>query len=171
MANRSMQAKTLKMKKARRSFPKSYSSDFIPVGRAPNRELMAGYKEHARGLAFDATYMEWLETKYQRFHGKTPERVYCEARAALQRIEELAPAKMCFKLMENSALRTRCFFNAERTVWVIMEEDFRKGVVRTSMTYSCKDNIIYAWKREKLRWVVFSKSSGRGVSAPPLPAG
>lgn len=167
MANRSMQAKALKLKRARRLFPKSYSSNYIPVGMPPNREVMSGYKERARGLAFDAEYMYWLENQFQRFKCKPPGRV--EVEAHIRRIEEHAPAKMCFKLMENSALRARCFFNSERTIWLIMEEDFKKGEVRTSMTYSSKDNVVYAWRKNKIRWVMFTKSAGREVPPPPLP--
>ena len=168
MANRSMEAKKIKMKNAKRLIPKSYSSDYIPVGLPPNREVMSGYKDRARGLAFDAKYMEWLENSFQRFKCKPPGRV--EVEAHIRRLEVTVPQLLFFKLMENSAIRARCFFNSEKSIFVIMEEDFKKGEVRTSMTYSSKDNIIYAWRKQKLRWVVFTKSNtGREVPAPPLP--
>lgn len=166
MANRSMAAKAMKMKRARRTFPKSYCSDYIPVGMPANRLVMGEYKERARGLAFDSAYLQWLEDT-ARFKGKTPCRV--EVEAHIRRIESIAPAKMCFKLMENGTIRVRCFFNSEKTHWIIMEEDFKKGHVRTSMSYSSKDSIVYAWKKDTIRWVeITHKSISREVLAPPL---
>lgn len=173
MANRSMEAKRQKIKRMKRTFPKSYCSNYIPVGNGPNREVMGDYKERARGLAFDAEYLQWLEAN-TRFKGKTPTRLEVEAniqvKAHLQRIEDVAPTKMCFTLMNNSILRVRAFFNSERTLWVIMEENFRKGTIRTSMTYSSKDSIVHAWRKDKLRWVSFSTERVcRKAPAPPLP--
>lgn len=168
MANGTMEAKRQKMKRMKRTFPKSYCSNYIPCGLPPNRLVMTEYKERARGLAFDSTYMEWLE-KTARFKCKTPGRV--EVEAHIRRIENVAPAKMCFKLMENSALRARCFFNSERTLWVILEENFKEGKIKTSMSYSSKDNIVYAWKKDKIKWVeITHKSISREVPAPPLSA-
>ena len=83
MANRAIEAKRLKMKRAKRLFPKSYSANYIPVGRGPNREVMAQYKESSRSLAHSAEYMEWLES-VTRFRGVPPGRV--EAREAAERI-------------------------------------------------------------------------------------
>lgn len=166
-----MQAKRLKIKRMKRTFPKLYQSNYIPTSGGTDKErmLMAGYKEHARGLAFDSTYMEWLENKFQRFQGKTPKRV--EVEAHIRRIENAVPQMLFVKLMENSALRARLFFNSEKSIWIIMEENFKKGTIQTSMTYSSKDNIIYAWRKQKLRWVKFTRSNtGREVPAPPLSA-
>lgn len=171
MANRSMKAKQLKMMKARAKLPKSYSSDYIPTGLPPNREVMSGYKERARGLAFDQQYMDWLENKFQRFHGKTPSRLVTEVRRALLLIEEAAPSKTCFTLKENSVLRVRCFFNSDKTLWKIMEEDFRKRELRVSQSYSCKNNIVLAWRENRIRWMYITQADiSREVSPPPLPA-
>lgn len=171
MANGTMEAKRNKMRRAKRTFPKSYCSNYIPVGMPPNRLVMGEYKERARGLAFDAEYLAFLE-KTARFKGKTPARLVAETRAALERIETIAPNKMCFKLIENSALRARCFFNSERTLWVIMEENFKEGQIKTSMTYASKDSIVYAWKKDKLKWVTIThKRISREVPAPPLSTG
>lgn len=168
MANRSMEAKRQKIKRMKRTFPKSYCSNYIPVGSGPNREVMGDYKERTRSLAFSAEYLQWLETR-TRFKGKTPARV--EVEDHIRRIEAVAPSKMCFTLMDNSMFRVRAFFNSERTLWVIMEENFRKGTIRTTMSYSSKDSIVYAWRKDKLRWVHFSNNHpGRKAPAPPLPA-
>lgn len=172
MANRSIEAKKIKMRRMKRTFPRSYCSHYIPVGGGTDKErmLMAGYREHARSLAFDSEYMDWLENKFQRFKGKTPAR--CEVEKHLRRIEDIAPAKMCFKLMENSALRARCFYNSDKTHWIIMEENFREGKIYTSMTYSTKDSIVYAWRKQKIKWVHISTTkTNRQALAPPLPVG
>ena len=58
MANRTMAAKALKLKKMKRLFPKQYQANYIPVGRGPNMEVMAGYKERAKGLAFDQKFLD-----------------------------------------------------------------------------------------------------------------
>lgn len=167
MANRSIEAKKLKMRRAKRTFPKSYCSNYIPVGSGPNRQVMGDYKERARGLAFDSKYMSWLE-EVSRFKGKTPAR--CEVEAHIRRIEDIAPEKKCFQLMENSSLRARCFYNSSKTHWVIMEENFKEGKICTSMTYSSKDSIIYAWRKQKLKWVhISTRVTSREVPAPPLP--
>ena len=60
MVNRVMQQKTLKMRKARRSFPRRYSADSINVGTIANPLVMQEYKARAKGIGVDTTYIDQL---------------------------------------------------------------------------------------------------------------
>ena len=167
MANRTMAAKALKLKKMKRLFPKQYQANYIPVGRGPNMEVMAGYKERAKGLAFDQKFLDFLEM-CSRFKGKPPGKV--EAEAAIRRILEVVPQDMSFTLIRNVFQWARVFFNSEKTCFILLHENYKEGRVRTSMTYHSKDNIIRAWNMDRIRWVEVRpiKDITTEASAPPL---
>lgn len=154
MASRSNQAKLIKMKKARRLFPKSYASDYVSCGRQPNQEVINGYKERAKSLAFDEEF--WDRTVPRRFHGVTPARRLVLEQ--IKRVQEVAPAMMCFTILENRYQRARVFFNSDRTCWILMHENFKSREVRTSMTYADKDRCVSAFHTDKIRWVEFAKT-------------
>lgn len=172
MANRAIAAKTLKMKKQRRLFPKQYQANYIPVGRGPNQEVMAGYKERTRGLAFDQKYLDFLEL-HARFKGKSPGRV--EVEAAIRRIEEFVPQQMYFTVIKNCVQWCRVYFNSQHTLYILLHENYKNGTVRTSMSYSDKDRIISAWNTDRIRWVeckaLSPKEPSAEASAPPLRTG
>lgn len=155
MASRAMQAKRLKMKRAKRLFPKNYQSDYIPCGAPPNRLVIREYKERAAGLAFDAKYMEELE-KRARFRGVPPGRK--EAIDLMTKIMAEEPTILTIKLMDTPKLRAILLFTSEMRHFRVSETNKLNGETRVSMKYGDKDRCIDRWKTDTIRWVEFSSS-------------
>lgn len=156
MANRAMEAKRHKMKRMRRTFPKSYLSNYIPVGRGPNQEVMAQYKEASRSLAFDQKYMDWLET-IARFRGKPPGKV--EAEKAWARIKDACPNLQCVTLEASKARHVKMFYSQDRTQFILLEENYVGRYIRASIRYQDRDRCISRFKSNEVRWVEFVSSS------------
>lgn len=149
MANRVLAQKALKAKRQRRLFPRNYSSDYIPVGKPPVREVIHQYKEHARGLAFDDAYMKFLEA-HARWHGVPPAR-----KAVLDhiyRIQNEIPQMLFVLLADNYKRKTSLFFNSTKKSFIVMEQELTKGIFKTSMTYGDHDRILRAWLENYIRW-------------------
>lgn len=58
MVNRTMQQKTLKLRKAKRLFPRRYSADAINVGTISNPIVMQEYKARAKGIGVDTAFID-----------------------------------------------------------------------------------------------------------------
>lgn len=153
MANRSMAAKALKLKRQKRLFPRYLSADYIPTGKPPDRFVIQEYKERTRSLAFDADYLASLEAK-QKFHHVSYKRR--EVEAHIKRIQELTPHMHCFVLCDMPALKAQCFYNVTRTRYMITEYNHLIHQVRSSMYYSDKLRCVEAWKMDTVRWVEVS---------------
>lgn len=150
MANRTMQQKTLKLKKARRVFPKRYSSDYVSVGMPPNKAVMSEYKERTKSLAFDEDYLRYLDAK-TRFKGVSPGRV--EARERALKLREEIPDLLFVVYLENVYQRVRIYFNSQKNVAIVEHFDKKRMIVRKSI---CYDSIEYArvkWEKGKCCWV------------------
>lgn len=156
MANRSMAAKRLKLKRQKRLFPRKLSADYVPVGTGPDRFVIREYKERTRSLAFDAEFLASLEAK-QKFHGVPPGRL--EALEHMKRIENTIPKKECVNIHKTPFLKADLFYNEDRTRFLIYEENYRTRVVRTSMNYNNRERCITAWQEDTIRWVLFSSVS------------
>lgn len=160
MANRTMQAKSLKLKRQRRLFPKHMSASYIPVGMPPNRLVMQEYKERTKSLAFDDKYMAWLEL-IARFRGKPPGKV--EAEAAWARIRDASPHLMRVRLSDKNdkTKEVWMYFNSERTQNIIYEENYVGRFIRASIRYQCGE-------RAKARFVAGSVNWVECVSCSPV---
>lgn len=156
MANRTMQAKKLKMKRMRRTSPKSYTASYISCGAPPNRLVMGEYKERTRSLAFDDKYLNWLET-VTRFKNKPPGKV--EAEAAWRRIADACPTLMNVTLEINANRCVKMFFNQERNQFVLYEENYGGHFIRTSIRYQDRGRCIARFKSSQVHWVEFVSSS------------
>lgn len=156
MANRSMQAKTLKMRRMKRTFPRYMSADYIPTGKPPNQLVMSEYKERTRSLAFDDKYMNWLDT-VTRFHNKPPGKV--EAEKTWERIRDACPTLMNVTLEVNQVRCVKMFFNQERNQFVLYEENYTGRYIRASIRYQDRDRCIARFKSSQVRWVEFVSSS------------
>lgn len=149
MASRAIEAKRLKMKKAKRLFPKTYQSDYIPCGAPPNRFVIREYKDRAAGLAFDAKYMEELE-KRARFRGVPPGRR--EALDLAAKIRSAEPTVLEFKLIHNHKLHAVLLFTSEMKYFRVRETNLITGVERVSIKYMDKARCIERWKTDTIRW-------------------
>lgn len=150
MTNRTIQQKMVKLKKARRRFPKRYSANYVSVGMPPNAAVMHEYRDRTRSLAFDDDYLRYLEAK-TRFKGVTPGRV--EARERAMKLQEVLPAPLFIVYLENVYQRVRIYFNSAKTVAIVEHVDKKKMVIRKSIQY---DSIEYArtkWVQGKCCWV------------------
>lgn len=63
MANRVMQAKVRKMRKARRVVPRRYDANISHAHSAGNKEVVAGYYDRAKGLGIDPNIIDWFIPK------------------------------------------------------------------------------------------------------------
>lgn len=181
MGNRATEQKRLKIKKAKRLFPKTYAADYIPVGRGPNRDVMSEYKERSRGLAFDQKYLDWLEL-VSRFRGKPPGKLEAEQAAAriknergtpglaLRRIAKECPdmwarvADVCPSLMnirlEDTAARTVFMFWASaRDRFILIEDNHVGRYIRASIVYADGGRAKARFVSDQVRWVEFVSSS------------
>jgi hypothetical protein len=187
MANKTMEAKRQKMKRAKRLFPKSYSADYIPVGRGPNKEVMASYKERSRSLAFSPEYLAWLED-VTRFRGKPPGKLEAEQAAerianakgkpsyylslclnempaTWARIKDVCPMLMNVVLVDNMRQHVRMFWNERRDKFILLELNHIGRYMRASMVYQDGERAkrYFRTNPETVRWVEFVSSS------PPKP--
>lgn len=146
MANRTMAAKRLKMKRQRRAWavPLSRSS-----GMNPNRIVINEYKDRARGLMLEDDISDSVIQKHA--HSM-------QHSAALKRQAEL-------ELKLDTQLRFRgpgpcnnleeswVYFNSQQTVYCIVHTDKKLGIARRSIAYSCKEILITKWNMRKTTWV------------------
>lgn len=151
MVNRSMQQKTLKLRKQRRAWAKPMS---IVSGISPNKEVISGYKERAKGLALTDQEVDAL---YRRLYKRDPWKGDGPARRAvldiLQKRSELTPDFLFFSIVDNTFQRCRVYFNAQKTCYYLVHEDFRKRIVRTSLTCNNKERITTLWDTDRVTWV------------------
>jgi hypothetical protein len=155
MANRSMQAKSLKLKRQRRLFPRSLSADYVPTGKPPNTQVIQEYKERTRSLAFDDEYIDYL-VKRASMEKAWPHPGRAEIEAHLQRIKEAAPGLMCVSLLDSKITKVRMFFNESRNRFVLFEDNKLQNFIRTSLVYMDRQRCIRAFQSESVRWVSFS---------------
>lgn len=189
MANRVMQAKREKHKRQKRLFPKKYSAGYIAVGAPPNRLVMQEYKERTRSLAFDAKYMEWLET-VTRFRGKPPGKKEAEEAAkrikerranpaaALVHIKQDAPKLWdriadSFPMLMNVCLedsvsrQVRMFWSSDRASFLLLEINHVGRFVRASIRYADAERCKSRFVSDQVRWVEFVSSSPPEPPAAP----
>lgn len=167
MANRTMQAKALKLQLQLRKLPRHMPEDVpgkftehsntpipsrlkaegVSTPRTPNRELIQGYKHRAKSLA--------MEDSVARFKGVTPARKLVIDKIAfiMEAVECVTEDMNSFTLFSSSYHRARVFFNPQRTCWMLVHEDFRAGTIGRSMVYSDKVRLVDDFKSKKRRLV------------------
>lgn len=157
MANRTMQAKSLKLKRAKRLFPKYLSASYIPTGKPPNMLVMKELKERSLSLAFDKEYIEYLAVRSAMDsagqHISEGRRLVS---AHIERIRNTAPTMTCVTLCDTLVKKALLFYNEDRTRFLIYEANRLEKFVRTSMAYMNRQRCIDAWKSDTTRWVYFS---------------
>ena len=154
MVNRSMQQKTLKMKRQRRAWARPMA---IAAGIAPNREVIVGYKQRAKGLALSD---EEVDALYRRLYKRDPWKGDGPARREVLKLladmSEQTPDFLFFTIIDNTFQRCRVYFNAQKTCYYLVHEDFRKRIVRRSLTASNKERITTLWNTDRVTWVEHS---------------
>jgi hypothetical protein len=152
MANRTMQQKSRKMRDQRRAWAKPLSRSNHAI---PNRGVLGEYKERAKGLALSEVEIDDLIRRYYKhepFTGTGPGRK--AAQDLMQELYYLVPGMLFFDVFPaNCYQRCRLYFNATRTCWILVHDDYRKKTVRRSMEYPSKENAVKAWHTDKVVWV------------------
>lgn len=137
----------------------------VRSGIRPNMDVVKGYKERAKGLAIsDEEVDELFRRLYKRdpWKGDGPAR-----RAVLKMLADMAeqtPEFLFFNLLDNAEVRCRVYFNSAKTVFYLVHENFRKRILRRSITYATKERAITKWHMDKVVWV--EKTSLPATVAP-----
>lgn len=155
MANRTMQAKTMKMKRMRRAWAKPYN---IPSDIRPNIEVLSDYQMRAKGLAFSDAEQEELYRMYFKrasFKGVSPPRK--EVLDTLIKVREVSPAMLFFNVIDNCYQRARMYFNSQKSQWILVHEDYIRCNLRRSTIYRTKETLEIAWNTNRVIWVERSK--------------
>lgn len=173
MANKNIEAKIRKMKRAQRKAPRSYDrgepffsgvphralkpSNRIAGGFGPNREVIAEYK--SRAYAVDPLLEALFPARFKGVPAGKFEilQKMAEELKHVTRIKEFCGGNISFALLNNCLLHVRVFCSPDKTCYIIMEENFRSNIVRSSMTYGDKERIVSAWHSGKIRWVEFAR--------------
>jgi len=140
--------------------PKRLLAEGVVAPRQPNRELMEGYKHRAKSLERDEHEDNLLILHFYgrlSFPGVSPSRK--EVLEHIARVRAVSEELRSFDILCNRVHRARVFYNLQRTKFIISYENFKEGVIRTSMTYTYRQHLIDDFRRDKLVWVEI-KSSG-----------
>jgi hypothetical protein len=159
MANRTMQQKSMKLRRERRAWAKKYSMQSQVTG--PNRGVLQEYKERACGLGVSEFEIdETIKRLYKRdpIHGIAAGKV--EVLQTLAELKKRVPDLLSFVVMDNCFHRVVCMFNSEQTRYSLAHTDKRKHLLRTSREYYSKKQALEYWTADKVTWI-------SEVSAPP----
>lgn len=148
MAKRWLQSKRLKQKTYRaraRGVMKRYSSERINTGMPPNQEVMQWYKNAANSLKHSHRPMKELI-----FHNSNQPRK--EAMELKREIEDACPEWMYFRLVDDSWLRARLYFQLNPERAVIVTYSPRSGLSTRSVVYKSKDIAYQRFCSDTLDW-------------------
>jgi hypothetical protein len=180
MVNRTMQAKAMKRRRQLRRLPRRLDDDVpgqfekhsgtaipkrllaegVSAPRQPNRELMEGYKHRSKSLERDEHEDNLLILLFYgrlSFPGVSPSRK--EVIEHIARIKAVSEELRSFDILCNRVHRARVFYNSQKTKFILSYENYKEGVIRTSMTYQFRQNLIDDFRKDKLVWVEI-RSSG-----------
>lgn len=139
------------MAKQRRAWAKPLQ---VKSGIRPNMDVIKGYKERAKGLALTDYEVDAL---YRRLYKRDPWKGNGPARLAVLKIltqmADETPDFLFFSLLDNVFVRCRCYFNSQKTCFYLVHEDFRKRILRRSITYATKERITTLWNMDRITWV------------------
>jgi hypothetical protein len=171
VANRTMQAKSLKLQRQLRSLPrrieevqgnfdspdhiKNKFSAAIPkrllaegvvAPRQPTRELMQQYQHHAKSLSRD--------DKPGKFTGIPPARK--AALDLIERLQALYEASLSFTILDTRVHRARVFYPPQRTTYVLVYENYKQGTIQHSLPHVCKKELVDRFRCKSLTWVEYA---------------
>ncbi len=151
MSNRTMKAKGEKLRKQRRAMPKW----LMKSGIVPNTGVLGEYKERALGLGVSEAEVDMLiRTFYKRDPiPSIPAGESKEIKALLKELKERIPEQYFFSVLDNCWHKTICFYNAQKTCFVMAHTDLRRQVTRRSIEYASKDRIMQAYYSDKIIWI------------------
>lgn len=150
MANRSMQAKTLKLRRQRRAWAKPYSRI---KGLQPNLTMLQQAKNAAKGLAISD---EDAEILYQAIFHRASAKGIPPGRYEVLKLLANANADITefnFKLIENAHQSAYVHWSGDKSKWMIVHCNKRTRVFRRSIVYPSKVIAVTSWNTSSVRWV------------------
>lgn len=160
MSNRTMKQKALKLRKQRRAWAKPYGR---PSGITVNTAVLHEYQNRVHTLGIPEYEIDELIKKlYKRdaIHGMTAGQK--EVNDLLAELKRKVPEMLFFSILDTSYHKCICFFNSQKTCFVLFHTDIRKQITRRSIEYATKDRALHVWNTDKVTWVSYDR-----VSAPP----
>jgi hypothetical protein len=165
MVNRVMEAKSLKLVRQLRRLPKplpdttpalyadprvrpipkAYSAESVSAPRQPNAELMKGYQHRAASLAREPKGPINLTQEASRYE------VLCH----LKRMKEFEADHLSFTLLNTRVHRARVFFNPQKTVYILLYENYKEGTVKSSFPHADKKELVDRFRCRQLLWVEY----------------
>ncbi len=150
MANRSMEAKVLKIKRMRRAWNR-YGN--IKSGAVPSRVVLDQYRMSAKGL--DGSSDILAEKIALGFRGITPERLESIKRQA--QLEAALPDGLSLSVNGpgpcNRYQECKTYFNSKKDQYVIVFHDIQMGVVKRSIVYGNFNVLAIRWEQSKVVWI------------------
>lgn len=153
MVQRWLQQKQVKIKRQkamRRGVLKQYSTDMVNASRTPNPEAMAMYRNAAHGLGVSMRALAMTNYRYK------PTPISHERQAVkdlMKKIEQSCPDLLFYKLVDDSFMRARMYFNHNPPVYLIVEEDFKKKTHKRSIEYRHPEYAYQRWLGDTITWV------------------
>ena len=140
MANRTMQAKRLKMARERRAWAKAYQRR---TPKPPNREAIQHYAAHAKGLE-DNQFVD----------SAPPALTLKQKQQAL--LELLLPDDVNMHVRGPTEpdifQESLIYFNARKTKFVLVLRDLEQRIERVSYVFSSKELLITCWEMDRVNW-------------------
>lgn len=133
MANRSIQAKILKMK--RRGKTLRFSRQVINTGRGPNAERMAEYYARLSSESFEVTLSEDLEVKDTRY----------------AQVLQSIPSYHRIRLVDLPSVRLELFLLDD--VWFFVETNYDTSTIRRSRDYGSKPFAMRSLIKKTVTWL------------------
>lgn len=139
MANRALQAKTIKLKRQRRAWARPLS---VKSGIQPNRDVIRQYQDTAKGLGKPIAEAIYKNVQPGRYETKN------RADEILRQFND----PLFFTYIENSHQRVRIFFDSKHTKFIIQWVQFRHKKAYISKPFMSTDDAIYAFQNDLITW-------------------
>ncbi len=166
MANRTMAQKALKLQRQIRKLPKNYRSEYIPVGKAPNEEVLSRYSMRGRIAAGDHFRKQtndpieaaelarnaFLEAMFPGFFGHATGE---PRRKALQRMREITqgvPLERNIVLSQHRYRKVMLFFDVQDKKAYIISIDYMTDTLTRSVNYGSRERAKHAYRHGTVFW-------------------
>lgn len=158
MPARWMQQKVLKLKKAKKAYPKRYAAEYIQgKGKTRHNSIRDKLRESGRpdigsSFAFDNKFLESIQQQ-ARFKGVPSAR-----KEVLDLIEKMSEKNgyslpFFFQIIDNCVQRCQIWYNSEHTRHYILHIDKKRQVARRSIEYDSKSYALKKWHMDRVTWV------------------
>jgi hypothetical protein len=152
MANRTMQAKALKLRSQKRRYPRRMDLDIR--GPRPNTTVLGDYRERAKGLALGDCWivldngMTVLESQVPVVNGHLSARSEID----IDRINQKFNKPLFVEHLNNPSQRIRIYFNSRHDRVIIQQMHYLQRVARVSEVFTSMDDAYFSLKNDIVPW-------------------